>query len=114
MSGRGKGKSAKKAVSRSSKAGLQFPVGRIARYLKKGKVCCYASPSMHAGHRMRLCLACPEHEHAGLYEVSWIALESWHSCCLDLALPYQGSRLHPCQVLPVQSRAAAPFESAFS
>ena len=38
MSGRGKGKSAKKAVSRSSKAGLQFPVGRIARYLKKGKV----------------------------------------------------------------------------
>ena len=41
MSGRGKGKTAgKKAVSRSSKAGLQFPVGRIARYLKKGK---YAS-----------------------------------------------------------------------
>ena len=39
MSGRGKGKTAKKAVSRSSKAGLQFPVGRIARYLKKGKVC---------------------------------------------------------------------------
>ena len=38
MSGRGKGKTAKKAVSRSSKAGLQFPVGRIARYLKKGKV----------------------------------------------------------------------------
>eukprot|EP01023_Acetabularia_acetabulum_P037605 TRINITY_DN3574_c0_g1_i3.p4 TRINITY_DN3574_c0_g1~~TRINITY_DN3574_c0_g1_i3.p4 ORF type:complete len:131 (-),score=27.25 TRINITY_DN3574_c0_g1_i3:475-867(-) len=38
-----KGKGAKgvskkaKAVSRSSKAGLQFPVGRIARYLKKGK-----------------------------------------------------------------------------
>ena len=24
-------------MSRSSKAGLQFPVGRIARYLKKGK-----------------------------------------------------------------------------
>eukprot|EP00887_Chlorella_sp_A99_P001226 scaffold14.g1226.t1 len=38
MSGRGKGKTAgKKAVSRSSKAGLQFPVGRIARYLKKGR-----------------------------------------------------------------------------
>ena len=38
MSGRGKGKSSgKKAVSRSSKAGLQFPVGRIARYLKKGR-----------------------------------------------------------------------------
>ena len=37
MSGRGKGKTAKKAVSRSAKAGLQFPVGRIARYLKQGK-----------------------------------------------------------------------------
>ena len=37
MSGRGKGKSAKKAVTRSAKAGLQFPVGRIARYLKQGK-----------------------------------------------------------------------------
>ena len=38
MSGRGKGKTAgKKQISRSSKAGLQFPVGRIARYLKKGK-----------------------------------------------------------------------------
>ena len=34
MSGRGKGKTAKKAVSRSAKAGLQFPVGRVARYLK--------------------------------------------------------------------------------
>ena len=37
MSGRGKGKSAKKAVSKSAKAGLQFPVGRVARFLKKGK-----------------------------------------------------------------------------
>jgi hypothetical protein len=44
MSGRGKGKTAgKKAVSKSTKAGLQFPVGRIARYLKKGRYageCC--------------------------------------------------------------------------
>ncbi|KAG5543066.1 hypothetical protein RHGRI_015975 [Rhododendron griersonianum] len=32
---------AKKATSRSSKAGLQFPVGRIARFLKTGK---YAEP----------------------------------------------------------------------
>jgi hypothetical protein len=31
MSGRGKGKTAKKSVSQSSKAGLQFPVGRVAR-----------------------------------------------------------------------------------
>lgn len=34
--GRGKPKSAK-SVSRSQKAGLQFPVGRIARFLKAGK-----------------------------------------------------------------------------
>ena len=31
----GKGKSGKQ-VSRSAKAGLQFPVGRLARYLKQG------------------------------------------------------------------------------
>lgn len=34
--GRGKQKSTK-SVTRSSKAGLQFPVGRIARFLKNGK-----------------------------------------------------------------------------
>ncbi|KAK9715291.1 hypothetical protein RND81_06G155000 [Saponaria officinalis] len=34
--GRGKPKSSK-SVSRSSKAGLQFPVGRIARFHKSGK-----------------------------------------------------------------------------
>ncbi|XP_031122915.1 histone H2AX-like [Ipomoea triloba] len=34
--GRGKPK-ASKSVTRSSKAGLQFPVGRVARYLKKGR-----------------------------------------------------------------------------
>ncbi|KAJ7524425.1 hypothetical protein O6H91_17G004300 [Diphasiastrum complanatum] len=34
--GRGKAKSSK-SVSRSQKAGLQFPVGRIARFLKAGK-----------------------------------------------------------------------------
>lgn len=34
--GRGKPK-ATKSVSRSAKAGLQFPVGRIARFLKAGK-----------------------------------------------------------------------------
>ena len=37
MSGRGKGGKAKaKAKSRSQRAGLQFPVGRIHRHLKKG------------------------------------------------------------------------------
>ena len=37
MSGRGKGgKSKGKAKSRSSRAGLQFPVGRIHRHLRKG------------------------------------------------------------------------------
>ena len=35
--GRGKTDGAKKSVSRSVKAGLQFPVGRIGRLLKKGK-----------------------------------------------------------------------------
>jgi len=36
--GRGKGKTASKThVSRSTKAGLQFPVARIGRYLKKGR-----------------------------------------------------------------------------
>ena len=43
MSGKGKGgkggrgKSSGKSVSKSSKAGLQFPVARIGRFLKKGK-----------------------------------------------------------------------------
>ncbi len=38
MSGKGKGKGHKKSnVSKSSRAGLQFPVGRIARHLKKGR-----------------------------------------------------------------------------
>jgi len=40
MSGKGKGgrgkKSGGKTASRSSKAGLQFPVGRLSRYLRKG------------------------------------------------------------------------------
>ncbi|XP_048541548.1 uncharacterized protein LOC125520613 isoform X3 [Triticum urartu] len=36
VAGRGKAK-ATKSVSRPSKAGLQFPVGRIVRYLKAGK-----------------------------------------------------------------------------
>eukprot|EP00249_Psilotum_nudum_P006832 c20096_g1_i1 orf=64-474(+) len=33
----GRGKAKTKSVSRSLKAGLQFPVGRLARYLKKGR-----------------------------------------------------------------------------
>ena len=40
MSGKGKsgrGKTAGKSNSKSSKAGLQFPVARIGRYLKKNK-----------------------------------------------------------------------------
>ncbi len=35
--GRGKASELVKSVTRSHKAGLQFPVGRIARFLKKGK-----------------------------------------------------------------------------
>ena len=34
--GRGKGKG--KSTSRSAKAGLQFPVGRVARYMRNMKV----------------------------------------------------------------------------
>ena len=43
MAGKGKGgkgkggRGEKKSTSRSSKAGLQFPVGRIGRYLKTGR-----------------------------------------------------------------------------
>ncbi|KAL6217323.1 hypothetical protein ACLB2K_010540 [Fragaria x ananassa] len=36
QAGRGKSKGTK-SVSRSAKAGLQFPVGRVARFLKKGR-----------------------------------------------------------------------------
>ena len=35
--GRGKGKGGGKQVSRSARAGLQFPVGRVARFLRKGR-----------------------------------------------------------------------------
>ena len=35
--GRGKTDGAKKSVSKSVKAGVSFPVGRIGRFLKKGK-----------------------------------------------------------------------------
>lgn len=41
MAGKGKGGRGKsggsKAVSRSARAGLQFPVGRLARFLKQGR-----------------------------------------------------------------------------
>jgi histone H2A len=42
MSGKGKGKDTggrgkTKATSRSAKAGLQFPVGRVARFLRNGR-----------------------------------------------------------------------------
>ena len=35
--GRGKAAGGKKSQTKSSKAGLQFPVGRMGRFLKKGK-----------------------------------------------------------------------------
>ncbi|CAN0271033.1 unnamed protein product [Scytosiphon promiscuus] len=37
MSGKGKGGRGKKSTTRSAKAGLQFPVGRVGRFLKRGK-----------------------------------------------------------------------------
>ncbi|GMH60329.1 hypothetical protein TrLO_g14214 [Triparma laevis f. longispina] len=42
MSGKGKGKGGRgsgKSVSSSAKAGLQFPVGRMRSYLRKGMYC---------------------------------------------------------------------------
>ena len=35
--GSGRGKAAGKSQSRSSRAGLQFPVGRVSRYLRRGR-----------------------------------------------------------------------------
>ena len=35
--GRGKGKASGKSTSKAAKAGLQFPVARLNRFLKKGK-----------------------------------------------------------------------------
>jgi len=35
--GRGKGKKSTKSTSKSAKAGLQFPVARVGRYLKQGR-----------------------------------------------------------------------------
>ena len=49
--GRGKGKAGGKSTTKSVKAGLQFPVGRIGRYLKKGK---YAT-RLGAGATVYLC-----------------------------------------------------------
>lgn len=37
ISSGGRGASGKKSTSRSSKAGLQFPVGRVGRFLKRGR-----------------------------------------------------------------------------
>jgi histone H2A len=40
ISGKGKGgRGEKKSTTSSAKAGLQFPVGRIGRYLRQGKYC---------------------------------------------------------------------------
>lgn len=36
--GRGKGKSKGGSTTRSAKAGLQFPVGRVARYIRKMRI----------------------------------------------------------------------------
>ena len=46
----GRGESTKKSTSRSSKAGLQFPVGSVARFLRKGR---YA-PRVGAGSSVYL------------------------------------------------------------
>ena len=48
MSGRGKGGKAKgKSKTRSSRAGLQFPVGRIHRHLRKGNYAARVGAELH-------------------------------------------------------------------
>merc|ERR1712170_260481 len=37
--GKGKGKGRGRATSRSARAGITFPVGRVARYMKNGRYC---------------------------------------------------------------------------
>ena len=37
--GKGKGKGRGKSTSRSARAGLTFPVGRVARFMRKGTYC---------------------------------------------------------------------------
>merc|ERR1712046_544994 len=37
--GKGKGKGRGRATSRSARAGITFPVGRVARYMKDGRYC---------------------------------------------------------------------------
>lgn len=75
-SGRGKTKPTK-AVSRSSKAGLQFPVGRIARFLKAGK---YAE---------RVGAGAPVYLSAVLeYLAAEVCLSGFYSFFLDLDLDF--------------------------
>merc|ERR1712203_783001 len=37
--GKGKGKGRGRATSRSARAGITFPVGRVARYMRNGRYC---------------------------------------------------------------------------
>merc|ERR1712083_1046173 len=37
MGGKGKSSASRRSVSRAARAGLQFPVGRIARFMKQGR-----------------------------------------------------------------------------
>jgi len=61
MSGKGKGKGGrgdKKSTTASAKAGLQFPVGRIGRYLRQGKYAIsreYFSSSSPVLFRLAVC-----------------------------------------------------------
>ena len=58
MSGKGKGgrgKKAGKSTSRSAKAGLQFPVGRVARYMRNQRIAKRMGSGAHA-HVLSLCL----------------------------------------------------------
>ncbi|KAG6544122.1 hypothetical protein Mapa_014434 [Marchantia paleacea] len=77
MSGRSGTAAKKKSVSKSQKAGLQFPVGRLARFLKNGR---YAK---------RIGSAAPVYLAAVLeYLAAEVVTDSFHHClcCISAVL----------------------------
>ena len=68
--GRKGGGPKKKPVSRSVKAGLQFPVGRIGRYLKKGR------------YSQRVGTGAPVYLAAVLEYLAAEVLAFWHRCLI--------------------------------
>jgi hypothetical protein len=78
--GKGKGKGGrgekKQQTSSSSKAGLQFPVGRIARYLRNGKVRACVCVAGKGQERRRKRWSLP------LGDFGW-KVDGWVVCAID-------------------------------